>query len=232
MSKTRILVVDDDRRVVEIVRLYLQKEGLSVTSAGDGETALQRFRELEPDLIVLDIMLPGRDGWEVCREIRRTSSVPIIMLTARDDDTDKIVGLELGADDYLTKPFNPRELVARIKAILRRLTEHRPEPRQGPGRAGDLEVDLASYTVTVKGKPVHLTPRETELLWFLARGRGQVFSRETLLREVWGYEYTGDGRTVDTHIKRLRQKLPPSEGWSIDTVWGVGYRLRVEEDNS
>lgn len=226
---TRVLVVDDDRRVVEVIKLYLQKEGFSVMTAADGDAALEKHSQLRPDIVLLDIMLPGRDGWEVCRDIRRTSNVPIIMLTARDDDTDKIVGLEIGADDYVTKPFNPRELVARVKAVLRRTEERRePQLRQRIS-TGDLLVDLEGYSVQASGEAVDLTPRETELLWFLASNQGRVLSREVLLEEVWGQGYPGGDRTVDTHIKRLRQKLPRSDAWSIDTIRGVGYRFRVRE---
>ncbi len=224
-TKPTVLVIDDDPHVLEIVSLYLGKEGFHVTTASDGEKALGCVETLVPDLIVLDLMLPGVDGLEVCRRIRKASSVPIIMLTARDEDLDKILGLELGADDYITKPFNPRELVARVKAVLRRIN----------GRAGEegitlgnLEVNLQDYTVRLNRSEIPLTPRETELLYFLASRPGRVFSREQLLESVWGYEYFGDARTVDTHIKRLRHKLRPAEGWGIKTVWGVGYKLELQ----
>lgn len=229
MARRVVLVVDDDERVLEIAKLYLQKEGFTVITARDGNRALEQFRDRRPDLMILDLMLPGRDGWEVCREVRKTDRTPIIMLTARDDDTDKVVGLELGADDYVTKPFNPRELAARVKAVMRRVEEGpgSAEPREI--QAGNLVINMTSHQVTVGDNPVDLTPRETELLWFLARHRGQVFSREQLLKLVWGYDYPGGRRTVDTHVKRLRQKLGrKAQGFSIETVWGVGYKFISE----
>jgi DNA-binding response OmpR family regulator len=222
VTRWKVLVVEDDPNVVELVSLYLEKEGLEVSLAIDGEAALGALRLGCYDLVILDIMLPGMDGLEVCREIRKESSVPIIMLTARDEDLDKILGLELGADDYVTKPFNPRELLARVKAVLRRFVD-----RQGDGRIvrGNLEVNIQDYYARINGKTLQVTPRETELLYFLASHPGKVFTREQLLENVWGYEYLGDARTVDTHVKRLRQKLRPAQGWEIKTIWGVGYKF-------
>lgn len=231
MASGIVLVVDDDPNVTDLLTLYLGKEGFRVAVAHSGPEGL-RLAEASPrpDLVVLDIMLPGMDGWEVCRRLRATSKVPVIMLTARDDDHDKILGLELGADDYVTKPFNPREVVARVKSVLRRLDPDPAGPRAELSYPG-LWVSLAQYTVEAGGRAVAVTPRETELLWFLVAHPDHVFSRDHLLREVWGYDYTGDARTVDTHIKRLRRKLGEAIGdayvpWDIATVWGVGYKFQ------
>ena len=223
-----ILVVEDESHIVELVRLYLEKEGFRVAEAADGEQALAEFRRLNPSLIVLDIMLPGLDGWEVCRRIRGSSDVPIIMLTARDDEVDKVVGLELGADDYLTKPFSPRELVARVKAVLRR---SRPQP--GPSdviRAADLVIDAGRRKVLQGEREVELTPREFDLLYILALNRGLAMSREKLLERIWGIEYYGDLRTVDVHVRHLREKLgdDPSSPRYLETVRGVGYRFKED----
>ena len=227
-AQEKILVADDDESIVDLIALYLGKEGFAVITARDGEEALSQVARHSPDLVVLDIMMPVKDGWEVCREIRQRYGMPVIMLTARSEDYDKILGLELGADDYITKPFNPRELVARVRAVLRRSRQSGGESRllQHPG----LEVNLDEFTVTKEGQPVALTSKELELLWLLAGRPNQVFSREQLLTRVWGYDYTGDTRTVDTHIKRLRQKLGPGRGWDIATVWGVGYKFEVDKD--
>jgi two-component system response regulator ResD len=220
-----ILVVEDEPKIREIVRAYLQRDGFSVEEAGDGEEALRKAREANPQLVILDLMLPGVDGWEVCRQIRKTSDVPIIMLTARGEEADRVAGLELGADDYVPKPFSPRELVARVKAVLRRT---RPDREKGHVlQYGDLVIDLASRSVLCRGCEVPLTPREFDLLWFLAKSPGRVFTRESLLQQVWGYEYLGDTRTVDTHVKNLREKLGPVEGQFIRTVWGVGYKFEA-----
>ncbi|MGI6603866.1 MAG: winged helix-turn-helix domain-containing protein [bacterium] len=223
----KILVVDDEATIVEFVRINLEKAGFRVVSAGDGDEALALAASERPDLIVLDIMLPGRDGFEVCRELRRTTSVPIIMLTARDEDIDKILGLELGADDYLTKPFNPRELVARIKAILRRVDRLGKMEGQVLSR-GRLQIDLERHQVTAGGRLVDLTPKEFELLELLMKNPGRVFSREMLLERLWGYDFFGDSKTVDVHIRRLREKVEedPSSPTHILTVWGVGYKFR------
>mgnify|MGYP000159067851 CR=1 FL=1 len=222
MAKETILVVDDEKNIVELARLYLEDAGYVVESAYDGAEALAKIRSLRPALVVLDLMLPKIDGWEVCRRVRATSDVPIIMLTARSEDVDKIVGLELGADDYLTKPFNPRELVARVRAVLRRY-----ERAAKPTRAmhiGQVTIDPARREVTVAGKPIKLRAKEFDLLLALAQHRGLVLSRNQLLDLVWGYDFYGSTRTVDVHIARLREKLAGS-GVVIETVRGVGYKL-------
>lgn len=223
MSAERILVVDDEANIVELCRMYLEREGFQVDRAGDGEEALQQVAARQPDLVVLDVMLPKLDGFEVCRQLRAASDVPILMLTARTDDVDKIVGLELGADDYLTKPFNPRELVARVKAILRRRGP--AEPTDGPLRLGDLEIDPARREVTIASEPADLRTKEFDLLLAFARNSGVVLSRDRLLETVWGYEYPGQTRTVDVHVAQLRKYLKPSNSVRIETVTGVGYKL-------
>ncbi len=224
MAKETVLVVDDEEHIIELARMYLEKEGFTVEGARDGAEALEKIRTLKPALVVLDLMLPEVDGWEVCRRTRAESDVPIIMLTARSDDVDKIVGLELGADDYLTKPFNPRELVARVKAILRRY-----ERSIRPSKVihlGQLTIDPASREVTLAGRSVKLRTKEFDLLHTLGQHRGQVLSREQLLDLVWGYDFYGETRTVDVHIAHLRNKLRESEV-EIETVRGVGYKLVV-----
>jgi len=221
-----ILVVDDEPNIIELARLYLEKEGFRIAEASGGEEALRLFEEVSPALIVLDIMIPEPDGWEVCRRIRARSQLPIIMLTAREDEVDKVVGLELGADDYLTKPFSPRELVARVKAVLRRT---RPASEsQEVLHADDLVIDASRRRVTQKEKEIDLTPREFDLLYTLALNRGIVMSRERLLERVWGYDYFGDTRTVDVHIRHMREKLgeDSSNPRYVETVWGVGYKFR------
>ncbi|WP_458011303.1 response regulator transcription factor [Candidatus Solincola sp.] len=226
MAGELVLVVDDEPNIVELARLYLEKEGFRVTEARSGEEALRLFEELHPALMVLDIMIPEPDGWEVCRRIRSRSTLPIIMLTAREDEVDKVVGLELGADDYLTKPFSPRELVARVKAVLRRTT-YSGEPRDVL-HADDLVIDASRRRVFQREREVELTPREFDLLYTLALNRGIVLSREKLLERVWGYDYYGDTRTVDVHIRHIRDKLGdnPQEPRYLETVWGVGYKFR------
>jgi len=227
MSNERVLVVDDENHILELARLYLSREGFQVEGIGDGAQALARFGQSKPDLVVLDIMLPGMDGLSVCREIRKLSQVPIIMLTARDEVTDKVVGLELGADDYLTKPFHPQELVARAKALLRRT---RVEPDQPEViRAGQLEVDLVRHEVRNGEARVQLRPKEFDLLALLARHPGRVFPRSELLDLVWGYDFPGYTRTVDVHVQQVREKLAAASitDPSIQTVWGVGYRLEL-----
>lgn len=219
---TTVLVVDDEKNIVKLAELYLSAEGFDVISAADGATALETVKIRRPDLVILDIMLPEIDGWEVCRRLRQTSQIPIIMLTARSDDVDKIVGLELGADDYVVKPFNPRELVARVKAVLRR-TEAGREPPEAFS-VGDLRVDIPRREVHVKDKLVSLRAKEFDLLAFLARHEGIVLTRNQFLDAVWGYEFYGDTRTVDVHIAHLRDKLGGSNV-AIETVWGVGYKL-------
>lgn len=226
-TMSTILVVEDEESVRELVRMYLENEGFRVETASDGEEALNKVKANAPDLIILDIMLPKFDGWTVCREVKKTSNVPIIMLSARTEEFDRVLGLELGADDYIPKPFSPREMVARVRAVLRR-TSASPEAAGRVITYRDLTIDRGANRVTVKDKEVAMTPREFELLWFLACHPGRVFSREQLLEEVWGYEYLGDGRTVDTHIKRLREKLhADGEVTYIKTVWGRGYKFEA-----
>lgn len=224
MAHELILLVDDEPHIIELARLYLQQEGFRVVSAEDGLTALERARTQTPDLMVLDLMLPRLNGWEVCKRIRAESDLPILMLTARDDDIDKIVGLELGADDYMTKPFNPRELVARVKAILRRSGPRFAAPDGQPLRAGNLAIDPARRVVTVGGRPVDLRAKEFDLLLALVENREIVLSREKLLDLVWGFDFYGQTRTVDVHVAHLRHKLAGSTA-QIETVWGVGYKL-------
>jgi len=228
MASERVLVVDDEEHILELARLYLSREGYQVESVADGGQALTRFGQLKPDLVVLDIMLPGKDGLTICREIRKQSQVPIIMLTARDEVTDKVVGLELGADDYLTKPFHPQELVARAKALLRRTRQEPDQPEVI--RAGGLEVDLARHEVRHGQARVQLRPKEFDLLALLARHPGRVYQRTELLDLVWGYDFPGYTRTVDVHVQQVREKLAAArvEDPSIETVWGVGYRLEIK----
>ena len=223
-----ILVVDDEKNIVQLARLYLNKEGFRVEAAYDGAQALEKAKILRPDLIILDIMMPEMDGLSVCKELRKTSNVPIIILTARGDDVDRIVGLELGADDYVTKPFNPRELVARVKAVLRRASH---EPASQPVLEADgLRLDTASREVTVEGQPVALRAKEFDLLTAFLRHPGIVLDRERLLQLVWGTDYYGDTRTIDVHVAWLREKLARAKRVKIQTVWGVGYKLVVETD--
>ena len=224
---SRVLVVDDEAHIVELARLYLSREGYEVEGVGDGSQALVRFGQLKPDLVVLDIMLPGSDGLTICKEIRKTSQVPIIMLTARDEVTDKVVGLEVGADDYLTKPFHPQELVARAKALLRRAHNEPEQPKLI--RAGRLEIDLERHEVRHGKNKVQLRPKEFDLLALLARHPGRVFQRSELLDLVWGYDFPGYTRTVDVHVQQVREKLAAAgvTDPSIQTVWGVGYRLEL-----
>jgi DNA-binding response OmpR family regulator len=223
----KVLVVDDEEHIVELARIYLTREGYEVEGVGDGSQALARFGQIKPDLVVLDIMLPGADGLEICKEIRKLSQVPIIMLTARDEVTDKVVGLEVGADDYLTKPFHPQELVARAKALLRRARIEPDAPKLI--RAGKLEVDLERHEVRHEQAKVQLRPKEFDLLTLLARHPGRVFQRSELLDLVWGYDFPGYTRTVDVHVQQLREKLAAAGVTepSIETVWGVGYRLEL-----
>ena len=225
MAGERILVVDDEPNIVDLATMYLEREGYRVDSAFDGAQALERIKELEPSLVVLDLMLPEVDGFEVCRQTRLHSDVPIIMLTARDDDVDKIVGLELGADDYLTKPFNPRELVARIKAILRRANQSTRQ-NDKPIHLADLSIDPARREVTVNGEQIDLRAKEFDLLQALAENQGIVLSREQLLNLAWGYDFYGQTRTVDVHVAHLRKRIKGSQV-NIETVTGVGYKLVV-----
>lgn len=224
MTGERILVVDDETNIIDLTRLYLEREGFQVEAATDGAQALEKIRKLEPALVILDIMLPEVDGFEVCRQTRAESDVPIIMLTARDDDIDKIVGLELGADDYLTKPFNPRELVARVKAILRRL-ERTTQVTDRPLHVGDVTIDPSRREVIVAGEPVSLRAKEFDLLLTFAEHKGIVLKREQLLDLVWGYDFYGQTRTVDVHVAQVRKRLSGSSIVRIETVTGVGYKL-------
>ncbi len=227
--RASILVVDDDINIGELVRLYLEKEGFLVTGAQDGEAALSLFKNTKPDLVVLDLMLPKMDGMEVCREIRKTSSVPIIMLTAKGETLDKILGLEMGADDYLVKPFEPKELVARVKAVLRRTHLSGSEDDDGIVSYPGLHISLTNYELSIGGEVIAVPPKELELLHHLAAHPNRVYTREQLLEEVWGFDYFGDSRTVDVHVKRLREKLEGHEdGWQLKTVWGVGYKFEVK----
>ncbi len=224
MAGELILLVDDEVHIVDLVRLYLEREGFRVESAGDGKSGLELIRQRKPSLVVLDIMLPEMDGFEVCRQARAESDVPILMLTARDEDIDKVVGLELGADDYLTKPFNPRELVARVKTILRR-AEPRLRQEGHPIHVGDISVDPARREVTVNGAPVTLRAKEFDLLQTFAEHKGLVLTREQLLNLVWGYDFYGETRTVDVHVAHLRKHISPSTRVKIETITGVGYKL-------
>ena len=227
-EKHKILVVDDDPNIAQLVRLYLEKEGYQVAVETRGDTAISAFRKDPPALMLLDIMLPGMDGWQVCRNIRQFSNIPIIMLSAKDETFDKVLGLELGADDYVTKPFEGKELVARVKAVLRRWGQS--ETESGTISFPGLSISLEKYEVHFQGKLIEMPPKELEVLHFLAAHKNRVFTREQLLEQVWGFEFFGDSRTVDVHIKRLREKLQDTEslGWQIRTVWGVGYKFEVK----
>ncbi len=222
-----ILVVDDDVNICELLRLYLEKEGYRVLIAHDGEAALSVFHKEHPHLFVLDLMLPKKDGMDVCREVRKTSSVPIIMLTAKGETLDKVLGLEMGADDYLVKPFEPKELVARVRAVLRRSVPQNEAAESVVSYPG-IRISLTNYELTVGGQTLSVPPKELELLYHLAAHPNRVYTREQLLEEVWGFDYFGDSRTVDVHVKRLREKLEGFEdGWQLKTVWGVGYKFEV-----
>ncbi len=232
-DKQRILIVDDDENIAELISLYLTKECFETLIVHDGESALREYKTFRPHLIILDIMLPGIDGYEVCREIRKTDNTPIIMLSAKGETFDKVLGLELGADDYIIKPFESKEMVARVKAVLRRFNQI-----PGTKSANDdgkslsfpgLSINLDNYSVIYNGEHVVMSPKELELLYFLASSANQVFTREQLLDNIWGYEYQGDTRTVDVHIKRIREKIKDCDDWSIETVWGVGYKFEVRE---
>ncbi len=232
--RAKVLIVEDDPNISEIVRLYLEKDGYLVEQAENGSRALNLFDEEPPDLVVLDVMLPGMDGWEVCRSVRQRGRIPVIMLTAKGETFDKVLGLELGADDYIVKPFDPRELMARVKAVLRRSASGSSE-RGGPSGINanisypGLAINAADYCVKVLGNDIKMPPKEVELLAHLARNPQRVFRREELLEAVWGYDYYGDTRTIDVHIKRIREKLEPAGGpWRIETVWGVGYKFAVD----
>ena len=230
VTKQKILIVDDDNNIAELISLYLTKECFETRIVNDGEQALKEFSVFQPDLILLDLMLPGIDGYQVCREIRHTSDVPIIMLSAKGETFDKVLGLELGADDYIIKPFVTKELVARVRAVLRRFKVKQPaaNPSEKCVSYPDLMINLTNYSVTYMGNHVDMPPKELELLYFLAASPNQVFTREQLLDHIWGYEYIGDTRTVDVHIKRLREKIKDPPQWSLATVWGIGYKFEVK----
>ncbi len=229
MANEKILIVDDDKNICELLRLYLAKEGYETAMAYDGEAAVSAFESEKPALVLLDIMMPKMDGWEVCRRIRAGSDVPVIMLTAKGETFDKVLGLELGADDYVVKPFDAKEVVARIKAVLRRCAAAQKSP-DGVLSYDNLSLDMSRYELRVRGKVVEAPPKELELLSYLAGHPNRVFTRDQLLDEVWGFEYYGDSRTIDVHIKRLREKLEgASDQWGLKTVWGVGYKFEVKE---
>ena len=230
-AKQKILIVDDDTNIAELISLYLTKECYETMIVNDGEEALSVFRTFQPNLILLDLMLPGIDGYQVCREIRSKASTPIIMLSAKGEVFDKVLGLELGADDYIIKPFDSKELVARVKAVLRRYQPAKPETPKTSAKIveyPDLVINQTNYSVLYQGRPVDMPPKELELLYFLASSPNQVFTREQLLDHIWGYEYIGDTRTVDVHIKRLREKITDHPSWSLSTVWGIGYKFEVK----
>ncbi len=230
-SKQKILIVDDDNNIAELISLYLTKECYETQIVNDGERALTAAASFAPNLILLDLMLPGMDGYQVCREIRKGSNIPIIMLSAKGETFDKVLGLELGADDYMIKPFDSKELVARVKAVLRRY-----QPAAAPVEDNsnyveypDLIINLSNYSVIYQGKSIDMPPKELELLYFLAASPNQVFTREQLLDHIWGYEYMGDTRTVDVHVKRVREKIHDHEKWNLSTVWGIGYKFEVRK---
>lgn len=233
MNKQKILIVDDDENIAELISLYLTKECFDTKMVHDGEKALIAYETYQPNLVLLDLMLPGMDGYQVCRELRSRSNVPIIMLSAKGEVFDKVLGLELGADDYIIKPFDAKEMVARVKAVLRR---YNAVPKQAPapestGKCVEypgIIINLTNYTVTLDGSKVDMPPKELELLYFLASSPNQVFTREQLLDQLWGYEYLGDTRTVDVHIKRLREKIKDHATWKLSTVWGIGYKFEVK----
>lgn len=228
MNGKKILIVDDDNNICELLRLYLEKDGFQTIVANDGKSAIELESSAKPDLILLDIMLPMMDGWQVCREIRKSSSVPIIMLTAKSETFDKVLGLELGADDYVSKPFDTKEVVARVKAVLRR-TATIEVSNVKEVSFDKLSINLTNYELIVNGEPVDTPPKELELVYHLASNPNRVYTRDQLLDEVWGFDYYGDSRTVDVHIKRLREKLEGvSQEWSLKTVWGVGYKFEVK----
>lgn len=236
-TKQKILIVDDDANIAELISLYLIKECFDTKIVYDGEEAITQYREYQPNLILLDLMLPGIDGYEVCREVRKTSAVPIIMLSAKGEIFDKVLGLELGADDYMIKPFDTKELVARVKAVLRRAlpaqsaTEQVTALEQGDFVSyPDLVINQSNYSVTYFGDSIEMPPKELELFYFLASHPNQVFTREQLLDHIWGYEYIGDTRTVDVHIKRLREKIKDHISWRLSTVWGIGYKFEVKKN--
>jgi two-component system, OmpR family, response regulator len=226
IAKTKILIIDDDVNICELIRLYMEKEGYEALAVYNGLKGIDAFRDFTPNIVVLDIMLPGADGWQVCREIRKISTIPIIMLTAKGETFDKVLGLELGADDYMVKPFDSKELVARVKAVLRRY-EHKEIDVQEIVYP-NLVINKSNYTVRLAGRELELPPKALELLFFLASNPNKVFTREQLLEHVWGFDFYGDSRTVDVHVKRLREKIETENAmWQLKTVWGVGYKFEV-----
>ncbi len=232
MNTKRILVVDDEEKIRELLKLYLENEGFETHQAVDGQQALKMLQKNNYNLVVLDLMMPGTDGWEVCKRIRQSSQIPVIMLTARSDEIDRVLGLELGADDYIVKPFSPREAVARVKAVLRRTVSWPKAAESDVLQYNDITVNAASREVYINNTSISLTPKEFDLLYYLAKSPGRAYTREQLLQNVWGYDYYGDLRTVDTHVNRLRDKLNrASDGVQyIDTVWGVGYKFEIKND--
>ena len=230
MTNARILIVDDDINICELLRLYLEKEGFEAHTVNDGLQAIDSFNSIQPDLVLLDIMLPGLDGWQICREIRKTSQTPIIMLTAKGETFDKVLGLELGADDYITKPFETKEVIARVKAVLRRsISQTSATDIVKEVEFDKLLINLTNYELKVNGTAIDTPPKELELIFHLASNPNRVYTRDQLLDEVWGFEYYGDSRTVDVHVKRLREKLEGvSDQWELKTVWGVGYKFETK----
>ena len=228
MSQSKLLVVDDDPNICELLRLYFEKEGYQVKTASDGFEGVSIFKNFDPDLVLLDIMMPRKDGWQVCREIREVSAKPIIMITAKNETFDKVLGLELGADDFVVNPFDMNELYARIKAVLRRCNTHEEPGDSEVIKFENIEISKQKYELKLKGRSVDIPPKELELLYFLASNYNRVFTRDQLLDKVWGFDYLGDSRTVDVHVKRLREKLDGvSDKWTLKTVWGVGYKFEV-----
>ena len=231
VSKQKILIVDDDENIAELISLYMTKECFETKIVYDGESAINEAASFMPDLILLDLMLPGIDGYQVCREIRQKSQTPVIILSAKGEVFDKVLGLELGADDYIEKPFDTKELVARVKAVLRRYKAAAPAPQAPDAKQvsyPDLTVNLTNYSVMYNNKNIDMPPKELELLYFLAASPNHVYTREQLLDHIWGYEYIGDTRTVDVHIKRLREKIKDHDSWRIATIWGIGYKFEVK----
>lgn len=227
MPNNKVLIADDDAHIAELIKLYFEKDGFTTVVADNGKTAVELFKSEAPSIVILDVMMPEMDGWQVCREIRRVSNIPIIMLTAKGETFDKVLGLELGADDYMVKPFEPKELIARVKAVLRR-SDTKETTAEKEIVFPNLTINLSNYELKISGNIVEVPPKELELLYFLASNPNRVFTREQLLEEVWGFDYFGDSRTVDVHIKRLREKLEEVDAnWQLKTVWGVGYKFEV-----